>query len=110
MTFSEIKNIEIQEFSTSANCQTYLLKYKDTFFEVGRDVVVLLNCMQKFDVQEDAVAFYQESVNGQYLVQEVDEFLKQLFEKLEPEKSAEVKVKKTKSFLFYKALSTILCK
>ena len=35
MTFSEIKNIEIQEFSTSANCQTYLLKYKDTFFEVG---------------------------------------------------------------------------
>ena len=100
MTFSEIKNIEIQEFSTSANCQTYLLKYKDTFFEVGRDVVVLLNCMQKYDVQEDAVAFYQESVNGQYSVQEVDEFLKQLFEKLEPEKSAEVKVKKTKSFLY----------
>lgn len=107
MTFSEIKNIEIQEFSTSTSCQTYLLRYKKSFFEVGKDVVDLLKCLQQYNSQEEAIYIYKSSISKDCSEQEIDMFLKQLFEKLEP--NDKNRKKENKTFLYSQELIPASC-
>lgn len=100
MIFSEIKDIEIQSFSTSMRSQTYLLKYKEVFFEVGKDVANLLEYMQQYDSQEEAILSYKESTNNEYSAQEIDGFLKYVFAKLDPQRDIKESVNKKNSFLY----------
>lgn len=104
ITFDELKTVEIQVFSVSADQQTYLLHYKDVFFQVGSDVVLLMSCVKASGTEEEAVNCFHERYKetNTYSKAQLHIFIEQLKEKLTP-KSVE-QVKNEKMFWFSKEL------
>ena len=102
MTFYDVKDIQIQPFSTSSSRTTFLLHYKEVFLEVGADVVDLVKCMQRYSSEEEAIAAYVKAMGETYSSQIVMNFWMQLKEKLDP--IVDGKTKQKKVFFFQKEL------
>ncbi|MEY8685421.1 hypothetical protein AB9N12_04520 [Bacteroides sp. AN502(2024)] len=83
MNFEIIKKISVCEFSTSSANQSYLVHYKNRFFEVSRVMALLIEVIKRSNTQEEAVHSFIQSTDGKYTEKSVIEIINKFINKLE---------------------------
>lgn len=73
----QIKEIEIQKFSISAQDNRYLMSFHGRHYEANRPIIELVQTLQQYADEEEGIAAYLRSMGTGYTRKQVDEAIDQ---------------------------------
>ncbi|WP_300704307.1 hypothetical protein [Bacteroides sp.] len=95
----DYNDIEIQYLTTSTNEARYLLYCKDHYYETNYSIVELLQNLQEFKNEEEAISFYINKGHNKYTKEEIQEIISRYIHPLLIKDE-----KKSKTFIYQKEL------